>query len=423
MDKATGLPGDLNINERFGVMNSQLIEAYGQVQPELFKPFVYFIKYWLSKRGLNDPSGSSGPMSFSSYTIALMGIQFLQGEGVIPNLQDPTMLKELGIPRNVIWSRPKAIMRRRGRGRSDEKPIRTEPAKGFDATFSPDAPKDFDRHKCLGPPSTAVGNKKEVLSKTIGKLVLGFLSYFDSFERRRYAISIVNGKPIKLEGELDSSDGDSHQTERTQDSSFSSEEESTTGKGEAVPQQATGQEAEQPAAGNTYSMDRFTQPADWSRHEIIVQDPFIIDRNTARNVGNKIVSRFEGELERARQILAHKGDKVRDLALVADVACPLTLVPAVGRSGPDAVEASEHVRLALLAGSCGISKEYVKSVTDEAEKHRIAAVEAEMEAEKRKSGAKARKKAAKRERRKAERQKVQAAKGGVENGASAEKQQ
>jgi DNA polymerase sigma len=36
------------------------------------------IKRWAKSHGLNDPSGQGGPVTFSSYALALMVIGFLQ---------------------------------------------------------------------------------------------------------------------------------------------------------------------------------------------------------------------------------------------------------------------------------------------------------------------------------------------------------
>ncbi len=72
VDKATGIEGDININERFGLHNSLMIKSYCDLRPRLVRPLIFFVKQWAKMRELNDPSGSKGPASFSSYTLALM---------------------------------------------------------------------------------------------------------------------------------------------------------------------------------------------------------------------------------------------------------------------------------------------------------------------------------------------------------------
>ena len=102
-DRATGLEADLNINERFGLINSKMIRDYCNIQPDLVRPLIYSVKRWLKLRDLNDPSGRSGLVSFSSYAIALLVINYLQRKKLLPNLQHPGMLNELKIPRKFMW--------------------------------------------------------------------------------------------------------------------------------------------------------------------------------------------------------------------------------------------------------------------------------------------------------------------------------
>ena len=71
-DRATGIEADINVNERFGLVNSQMIKAYCNLRPKLVRPMIYLLKKWAAAKGLNDPSGQTGAMSFSSYTLALM---------------------------------------------------------------------------------------------------------------------------------------------------------------------------------------------------------------------------------------------------------------------------------------------------------------------------------------------------------------
>jgi len=68
----SGLSSDININDTFGNVNSEMIRAYIDVGPELIQPFLFAVKRWGSKRGINDPSGKSGVCSLNSYTICMM---------------------------------------------------------------------------------------------------------------------------------------------------------------------------------------------------------------------------------------------------------------------------------------------------------------------------------------------------------------
>lgn len=84
-DPKTGLYCDINVNERMGLFNSDLIKRYCQLS-HILRPMLYEIKTWAKPLGLNNPSGG-GPRSFSSYAFALMTIGFLQTKGLLPNLQ------------------------------------------------------------------------------------------------------------------------------------------------------------------------------------------------------------------------------------------------------------------------------------------------------------------------------------------------
>lgn len=77
-DAGTGLDCDLNVNERLGILNSDMIKEYCALSPML-RPLLFRIKEWAKPLGLNMPTGALGvPASFSSYALALMTIAFLQ---------------------------------------------------------------------------------------------------------------------------------------------------------------------------------------------------------------------------------------------------------------------------------------------------------------------------------------------------------
>jgi hypothetical protein len=79
-DPATGFRGDLNVNDRLGVCNSQLIKQYRMRQP-LLRPVIALIKLWAKLSCLNDASGrkhGDGQYTFSSYSLVLMTIARFQ---------------------------------------------------------------------------------------------------------------------------------------------------------------------------------------------------------------------------------------------------------------------------------------------------------------------------------------------------------
>ncbi|KAF8154671.1 hypothetical protein B0H34DRAFT_532452 [Crassisporium funariophilum] len=103
-DPRSGLECDLNINDRLGIINSDMIKRYCDISPVL-RPMLFSIKNWAKPLHLNDPSPQNRAASFSSYAFALMTIGYLQKGGHLPNLQDglatPTPLN----PDALVWSR------------------------------------------------------------------------------------------------------------------------------------------------------------------------------------------------------------------------------------------------------------------------------------------------------------------------------
>ncbi|KAG9003020.1 hypothetical protein FRB93_011307 [Tulasnella sp. JGI-2019a] len=109
-DPATGLHVDLNCNEQLGLINTILLNNYCLAWPHL-RRMLFFIKKWAKSVGLNDPSGVSGPSSFSSYCLALMTVAYLQAKGVLPHLQKCADEEEVDRESSGFWmrSRPNRI--------------------------------------------------------------------------------------------------------------------------------------------------------------------------------------------------------------------------------------------------------------------------------------------------------------------------
>lgn len=68
---------DINVNDQMGVYNTLLIARYCKLSP-LLRPLLLAVKKWAKSFGLNNPSGEQGPTTFSSYSLTLMSIGFLQ---------------------------------------------------------------------------------------------------------------------------------------------------------------------------------------------------------------------------------------------------------------------------------------------------------------------------------------------------------
>ncbi|CEP12640.1 hypothetical protein [Parasitella parasitica] len=112
-DPETGLHCDINASSSLGVENSQLIDDYRKLDKRV-GPFLYALKYFVKKRGINDSESSFSQLSpldeltsfvlhnfcidqggtLSSYAYCLLGIYYLMGyncnDPIVPNLQDLT---------------------------------------------------------------------------------------------------------------------------------------------------------------------------------------------------------------------------------------------------------------------------------------------------------------------------------------------
>ncbi|KAF8634022.1 hypothetical protein AX17_004287 [Amanita inopinata Kibby_2008] len=107
MDPRTRLQCDINVNDRLGLRNTQLLKQYMKLFP-LLRPMLAVIKSWAKPLGLNSPMEPGVTASFSSYAFGLMTIGFLQMRKLLPNLQAHLPpVKETDS--EFVWSRKPAI--------------------------------------------------------------------------------------------------------------------------------------------------------------------------------------------------------------------------------------------------------------------------------------------------------------------------
>ncbi|KAJ7176612.1 hypothetical protein C8R46DRAFT_1076800 [Mycena filopes] len=86
-DPSTGLSCDLNVNERLGLLNSNLIKRYCELNPVIIT-MIQYIKLWAKPLRLNSPARTRNvSVTFSSYALMLMTIGFMQHRELLPNLQ------------------------------------------------------------------------------------------------------------------------------------------------------------------------------------------------------------------------------------------------------------------------------------------------------------------------------------------------
>ncbi|KAG2336634.1 hypothetical protein BDR05DRAFT_106108 [Suillus weaverae] len=102
-DPASGLHIDINVNERLGLMNTDLIKTYCDIVPSL-RFLLSAIKKWARPRALNQPSASDALRTFNSYALVLMTIGWLQTRDLAPKLQ--AGLQPMESNEHLFWMRP-----------------------------------------------------------------------------------------------------------------------------------------------------------------------------------------------------------------------------------------------------------------------------------------------------------------------------
>ncbi|KAJ7678233.1 hypothetical protein DFH06DRAFT_1168234 [Mycena polygramma] len=114
-DPQTGHFADINVNDRLGLINSDFIKRYCELNPVL-TAMIQYIKLWAKPLGLNNPSAVRSAkhtftVTFSSYALALMTIAFMQHRGLLPNLQEGLPPLEAGKLAGTFWlnKKPKVL--------------------------------------------------------------------------------------------------------------------------------------------------------------------------------------------------------------------------------------------------------------------------------------------------------------------------
>ncbi|KAJ6504242.1 hypothetical protein C8R47DRAFT_1104811 [Mycena vitilis] len=114
-DPQTGHFADINVNDRLGLINSDFIKRYCELNP-VVTAMIQYIKLWAKPLGLNNPSAVRSAkhtftVTFSSYALALMSIAFMQHRGLLPNLQEGLPPLEAGKLEGTFWlnKKPKVL--------------------------------------------------------------------------------------------------------------------------------------------------------------------------------------------------------------------------------------------------------------------------------------------------------------------------
>ncbi|KAM0786894.1 hypothetical protein ACM66B_002318 [Microbotryomycetes sp. NB124-2] len=320
------IQADLNTNERLGVYNSRLIAAYCDLH-ELIRPFCVFIKFWAAQRGLNDPSGQNGPISFSSYTLLLLVIAYLQSIGVVPNLQDVRLIELKGVEQQLFWSRPKPYIKH-GQVWSVTRSI------GWDVTF-------------VEKLSTFEYEGQQPPDLTLESMAKGFFKYYAQFDWSKFAVSLKEGKPLERQRPYEDEVSKLRRERKRQmeeiEAAWNAEEARQRAEEEADRDDDDDEDAgdkivyeppEQLQSRNELELDLdddgeefddlfeaqarvdydsrsstpvaygdFEEPERWESRSIVTQDPFDLTRNTCGNVEPDVAEKFVVELERACRLL------------------------------------------------------------------------------------------------------------------------
>jgi hypothetical protein len=232
-----------------------------------------FVKFWAKQRRLNDPSGEHGAVTFSSYTLILLVIAYLQTLSLVPNLQSSDLITAANVRPSMFYTRP-----RQSRNRKNPKTI---PSTGWDTTFVERVPNWTPKDASL-----------EALAR-------GFFNYFaNEFDVESQVVSIANGEPFERQNKFQDfftkeqaapvarsqplGDGEMSSAEETRQAW---EDNALAALAEMDDRTPTMVE-ETPADSRSSSPEEygeFVEPTNWV-HKFVVQDPFILTRNTAMNV-------------------------------------------------------------------------------------------------------------------------------------------
>ncbi|WOO77430.1 Poly(A) RNA polymerase GLD2 [Vanrija pseudolonga] len=263
--KTGGLECDINCNDMGGWYNSLLIQAYARVSPYVFRPMIHALKKWAAVHNLNDYTvRSKTPTTMSSYCLTLMAIAYLQKIEALPNLQkgvvvppecDPTDLRQ----RDAIW-----ISWGREQGQLAHIWFRQEAPAGWTT-----------KHPHL----------------TAAQAVFGFFRYYcgqrgerDVFDPRTQFVSVLNG------GILIRPHPQNTLTRERQD--FRQRMDPNTSREEVVRAMAEydyeidSQEKYMGTAAGKIA------PRKWDEKRLVVQDPFIWDKNCAAGMSKEGLDRF-----------------------------------------------------------------------------------------------------------------------------------
>jgi hypothetical protein len=157
-----------------------ICQAYFDLVPNA-RPLATALKHWAKCRGLNDPSGSSGPTTLSSYSIVLLLLSYLQVKGHLPNLQDPALIEQTGVAPTFLWARPAKNKKKPAGKQSMPRKRQQETVVGALANAQ-QAPLRMRCETTFVPAYAAAGaQSSELAPLTLDGGLRGFFAYYASF--------------------------------------------------------------------------------------------------------------------------------------------------------------------------------------------------------------------------------------------------
>ncbi|EJD07901.1 uncharacterized protein FOMMEDRAFT_138017 [Fomitiporia mediterranea MF3/22] len=314
-DPRTNLNCDINVNDRLGLCNTRLIAQYCKLSP-LLRPLLGLIKKWAKTTGLNDPSGDKGTATFSSYSLTLMTIGFLQAHEQLPNLQAglPPLTAE-----DAFWLRGKDNVR-----------TRCDPR--FDQNLSWSPPEDavtFDLRGVLCAWFRYWGHQYNYSLDVMSIRDGGVIPRVDKAEttltadkqgKKRAKVLARRSQRDRKRAEKEARAGRNTSSDAKETESFVDE---LTGErveleleSEDVVEEAGEEETaavedlddtalEEMAEAD---LEQGKQPRSWALAALVVADPFILSKNATGAITVRAIERFTAECRRALLLLSAEAD-------------------------------------------------------------------------------------------------------------------
>ncbi len=190
---------------------------------------------------------------------------------------------------------------------------------------------------------------------TLGKYLCGFFTWFTLGSRRQYCLSVSEGALVPMTHARDDGPLKAYSTHRPAEHPLippMPEGARRMGKDRLVPAPGVYVDEVFPKGGcevdimldDMMCFFNALLPAKFATAQVIVQDPFILDRNTAQNVGPEVAQRWDQEIRRAADLLqgaspskkSKSGEENRELdpclPNIASLIAPVELLAAAIRA-------------------------------------------------------------------------------------------